>query len=133
MTNELSVLLLTVAWLVRADDTPLHRSWLSTVADRLLAYQLLSGGIKQFFGVGAEAGRCSACPPTSNAAYGGGEQPLMLDGSEPLTDSLYSLNFAIIGLREVRQLALISHASLLRAAATCLLGRLAARTLAAQV
>ena len=100
MTNELSVLLLNLAWLVRPDDSQMHRSWLSDVAYRLLTFQVRSGGIKQFFGTGKEAGHCNACPPGSNAAYGSGEQPLMLDGSEPLTDSLYSLNFALLGLRE---------------------------------
>jgi hypothetical protein len=100
MTNELSTMLLTLAWLVRADDTPLHRSWLDQVASRLLDFQLISGGIKQFFGVGKEAGRCSHCPPASNAEYGDSEEPLMQDGDEPITDALYSLNFALIGLRE---------------------------------
>ena len=69
-------------------------------AGRLLAYQTAHGGIKQFFGAGPEAGKCSACVPASNAAYGDGEAPLMFDGDEPLTDSLYGLNFALIGLRE---------------------------------
>ena len=100
MTNELSTMLLTLAWLVRSDDTPLHREWLATVAGLLLDYQLLSGGIRQFFGVGKEAGKCTHCAPASNAEYATGEQPLMQDGDEPLTDALYSLNFALLGLRE---------------------------------
>lgn len=100
MTNELSTLLLTLSWLVRVEDTALHRSWLSDVAGRLLTFQTATGGIKQFFGTGEEAGKCSSCAPTSNAAYGAGEAPLMFAGSEPLTDCLYGLNFALIGLRE---------------------------------
>jgi len=100
MTNELATLLLTLAWLVRVDGTAEHRAWLDDVAGRLLAYQTAHGGIKQFFGAGPEAGKCSACVPASNAAYGDGEAPLMFDGDEPLTDSLYGLNFALIGLRE---------------------------------
>ena len=100
MTNELGVLLLTAAWLVRVDDTPRQRAWLARVANALLDYQVASGGIKQFFGAGDEAGKCRDCPPTSNAAYGSGEAPLMFDGSEPLTDALYSTNFVLLGLRE---------------------------------
>lgn len=106
VTNELSTLLLTTAWLVRVDNakggehTGQHRAWLREVADRLLTYQTVQGGIKQFFGEGNEAGKCNACPPTSNENYGSGEAPLMFDGSEPITDCLYSLNFAVIGLRE---------------------------------
>ena len=40
MTNELSVMLLTAAWVVRVQDSIEHRQWLSTVADKLLAYQV---------------------------------------------------------------------------------------------
>ena len=100
MTNELATLLLANAWLVRVDDTPEHRAWLDDVATRLLTFQTASGGIKQFFGAGAEAGKCGDCAPASNAAYGAGEAPLMFTGHEPLTDCLYGLNFALIGLRE---------------------------------
>jgi len=108
MTNELSTLLLTVAWLVRIDNASegggehkgQHLGWLDEVVNRLLTYQTVQGGIKQFFGQGNETGRCNDCPPKSNADYGSGEAPLMFDGSEPITDCLYSLNFAVIGLRE---------------------------------
>ena len=62
--------------------------------------QMRDGGIKQFFGSGPEAHKCHHCPPTSNADYGSGEQPLLFTGNEPLTGCLYSLNFALIGLRE---------------------------------
>jgi hypothetical protein len=85
---------------VRTDDSPLHRGWLDEVAGRLLDFQMINGGVKQFFGVGAEAGKCSHCAPSSNADYASDEQPLMQNGDEPLTDALYSLNFALLGLRE---------------------------------
>ena len=62
--------------------------------------QVLSGGIKQFFGSGLETNKCRDCPPRTNDEYGNGEQPLMFAGDEPITDCLYSLNFAAIGLRE---------------------------------
>ena len=101
MTNELSVMLMTAAWLVRVEPTAEHHAWLDKILARLLVHQNEYGGIKQFFGTGKETGRCNACPPNSNADYGNGEAPLLFYGNETITDCLYSLNFALIGLREV--------------------------------
>ena len=100
MSNEQARFLLPLAWLVRADDTPLHRSWLDRMVTDLLASQDASGAIKQEFGRGNESGRCAPCAPSSNNAYGSGEGPIMHDGTEPLADSLYTLSFALAGLRE---------------------------------
>ena len=130
MSNEQARFLLPLAWLVRTDDTPLHRSWLDRLVTDLLASQdPASGAIKQEFGVssdrtsvdlvihgggvlerllcvfvcvqkGNERGRCGPCAPASNAAYGSGEGPIMHDGTEPLSDALYTLSFAVAGLRE---------------------------------
>jgi hypothetical protein len=100
MTNELSLMTTALAWLVRVEDTPRHRAWLERAAGPLLAYQTKSGGIKQFWGAGNESGKFGTAPPRSNAQFGGGESTLMMDGSEPVTDALYSLNFAAIGLLE---------------------------------
>ena len=100
ITNELACFMLPLAWLVRADDTTEHREWLQYVTEMLLSTQTSNGGIKQMFGQGPEAGRCSPCPARDNAAYATGEGPIMFDGSEAITDSLYTINFALAGLRE---------------------------------
>jgi hypothetical protein len=95
------------------------------VEDLLASQDAASGAIKQQFGKGNESGRCSPCAPQSNAAYGektsgsllqpcmiyaacdtlpvlsgSGEGPIMHDGTEPLSDALYTLSFAVTGLRE---------------------------------
>jgi hypothetical protein len=101
MSNEQARFLLPLAWLVRVDDTPLHRSWLDRLVTDLLASQdPASGAIKQEFGKGNESGRCGPCAPATNAEYGSGEGPIMHDGTEPLSDALYTLSFAAAGLRE---------------------------------
>ena len=101
LTNEQARFLLPLAWLVRVQDTAEHRGWLDRlVTDLLVSQDRLSGAIKQEFGTGKEAGRCGPCAPASNAAYGSGEGPIMHDGTEPLSDALYTLSFAIAGLRE---------------------------------
>lgn len=101
MSNEQARFLLPLAWLVRVEDTPEHRSWLDRLVRDLLASQdPASGAIKQEFGKGNESWRCSPCAPGSNAEYGSGEGPIMHDGTEPLSDALYTLSFAVAGLRE---------------------------------
>jgi hypothetical protein len=60
-----------------------------------------TGAIKQMFGTGKEAGKCSPCAPSSNEAYGNGEGPILdHTGAQPISDSLYTLSFALAGLRE---------------------------------
>ena len=110
MSNEQARFLLPLAWLVRVDDTPLHRNWLDWMVRDLLASQdAKTGAIKQEFGRGNESGRCSPCAPSSNSAYGSGEGPIMHDGEEPLADSLYTLPFALAGLREAFGATQLEH------------------------
>ena len=93
-------MLLPLAWLVRVRDTPQHREWLSTIADDLLRSQQTCGAIReQICDVGW---RCTdtSNTPTSNAAYGHGEAPLQQGNTDPVTDALYTINFAALGLRE---------------------------------
>ncbi len=85
--------LLPLAWLVRVEDTPEHRRWLRTVAHDLLAAQDACGAICEMLG-----GAKHAVP--SNAKYGTGEVTLLQRNGEPLCDSLYTCNFALIGLHE---------------------------------
>jgi hypothetical protein len=83
-------MLLPLAWLVRADDTPEHRAYLDTVAQYVIDHQDPSGAIGQIPGhvVG------------TNGGYGTGECAIVHQAGDPATDALYSINFAFIGMHE---------------------------------
>ena len=83
-------MLLPLAWLVRADDTPEHRGWLDTVAQYVIANQDASGAIGQIPGHVV----------SSNDGYGTGECAIVHEAGDPATDALYSINFAFIGMHE---------------------------------
>lgn len=83
-------MLLPLAWLVRADDTPEHRRWLDTIASYVIDLQDSSGAIPQVPG-SVVAG---------NDGYGTGECALSHKAGDPVTDALYSINFAFIGMHE---------------------------------
>jgi hypothetical protein len=95
--QERARMLLPLSWLVRVEDTPEHRRWLATIARDLLALQDASGAIREEIG---SAGRGRYGPPKSNAAYGTAEAPLIQTNGDPLTDLLYTSNFAFLGLHE---------------------------------
>ena len=96
-TIERARMLLPLAWLVRVDDTPQHRKWLAAMADKLIAAQDASGGIREEFGTLTDGGFGA---PQSNEAYGTGETPIIQQNGDPLADMLYSCNFAFIGFHE---------------------------------
>ena len=81
-------------------DTPQHRQWLYRVADDLLRSQQPCGAIREQI---CDTGwRCTdkSNTPRSNGAYGRGEAPLQQTNTDPVTDALYTINFAALGLRE---------------------------------
>jgi len=83
-------MLLPLAWLVRADDTPEHRQWIETVAGYVLKLQDPSGAIPQI----------PDSIVASNDGYGTGECAITHEAGDPATDALYSINFAFIGMHE---------------------------------
>jgi hypothetical protein len=96
-------IILPLAFLVRANDTALHRQWLTTAIDGLLTRQHCEGtwcAYKEELSHPGWGGSTAA--PTSNAAYGTGEAPLNQENDDPVTDFLYTSNFALLGLHEVR-------------------------------
>jgi len=95
--QERAKILLPLAWLVRIEDTPLHRKWLRIMADDLLARQDECGAIPEEIG---EAGKGGFPPPESNEAYGTSETPLIQTNKDKASDLLYTLDFAFIGLHE---------------------------------
>ncbi|MEA2707952.1 MAG: hypothetical protein QOF78_553 [Phycisphaerales bacterium] len=94
---ERSRMLLCLAWLVRVDDRPEHRAWLTTIATDLLAAQHESGAIADRL---ANAGGGHYQIPRSNEAYGTSETPLIQKNGDPVSDQLYATGFALLGLHE---------------------------------
>ena len=78
---ERAHMLLCLAWLVRADDTPEHREWLGRVANDLLKWQSPSGAIYEIV---ADTGGGHYQIPQSNEAYGTTETPLIQNNGDPL-------------------------------------------------
>lgn len=90
-------MILPLAWLVRVDNTPLHRKWLNEMVTDLLKYQAPCGAIPEELGPLANG---LYPPPKSNPAYGTKEAPLIFKNGEPVADMLYTDNFAFFALNE---------------------------------
>ncbi len=95
--QERARMLLPLAWLVRIDDTPKHRRWLRRLAEELLRRQDACGAIGEEVG---SPGLGAYGPPKTNAEYGTTEAPLIQQNGDPLSDLLYTTNFAFVGLHE---------------------------------
>ena len=95
--QERARMLLPLAWLVRIEDSAEHREWLKRVATDLLAAQDASGAIREEIGT---AGKGDYGPPKSNDEYGTKEAALIQQNGDPLSDLLYTTNFAFLGLHE---------------------------------
>jgi hypothetical protein len=93
---ERAHMLLSLAWLVRIEDTAEHREWLRRIADDLLKTQQPSGALREQYGGGGGHTRA----PLSNEAYGIGEAPLVQRDGDPVSDQLYTTGFALLGLHE---------------------------------
>ena len=97
LAQEKARILLPLAWLVRVKDTPEHRAWLRTAVDGLVALQEPCGAIREELGI---PGKGMFPPPSSNEQYGGGEASLIQRNGDPVSDLLYTVNFAFLGLHE---------------------------------
>lgn len=95
---ERARMLLCLAWLVRVQDTPEHRGWLTAVAADLLKSQQPSGALRERIVGIRDGGHYSV--PVSNEAYGTTETPLQQSPDDPVTDQLYTTGFALLGLHE---------------------------------
>ena len=113
ITMQRARMLLPLAWLVRANDTATHRDWLFRVADGLLARQdAATGAIREEV---SAPGWAAAARTPNNDDYGTFEAPLNQDNSDPVSDLLYTSNFAMLGLHEAA--AATGNATLSAAAA----------------
>ncbi len=97
LAQERARIILPLAWLVRVEDTPEHRAWLRKAMDGLLSLQEPCGAIREELGL---PGKGMFPPPGSNAAYGHGEASLIQHNGDPVSDLLYTVNFALLGIHE---------------------------------
>jgi hypothetical protein len=97
LAQEIARMILPLAWLVRVKDTPEHREWLKKAVDGLLALQQPCGAIREELGL---PGKGMFPPPESNSNYGEHEAPLIQENGDPVSDLLYTTNFALLGLHE---------------------------------
>ncbi|NQT41399.1 MAG: discoidin domain-containing protein [Planctomycetes bacterium] len=97
LAQEKARIVLPLAWLVRAKDTPENRAMLRQAVDGLLALQDESGAIREELGL---PGKGVYPPPGSNAAYGTNEASLIAKNGDPVADLLYTTNFAFLALHE---------------------------------
>ncbi|MFA6816865.1 MAG: hypothetical protein WCS73_11290 [Lentisphaeria bacterium] len=97
ITQEYARLILPLAFLVEIKDTPEHRNWLNIVIEKLLENGTECGAIHEKMG-DLQKGQYPA--PSSNIKYGSTEAPLIQTNGDPVSDLLYTVNFAFIGLYE---------------------------------
>jgi hypothetical protein len=93
---ERSRMLLCLAWLVRVQDTPEHRAWLTAIASDLLDAQQSCGAIQERRRGNGDVFQI----PRSNEAYGTSETPLIQNVGDPASDQLYTTGFALFSLHE---------------------------------
>lgn len=96
LQQERARMLLPLAWLVRVSDDPLHHSWLEQIAVDLLEHQQPCGALREVL---AE-GNGKYGPPKRHEDYGTQEAALLQCDGDPVSDLLYTCNFAFLGLHE---------------------------------
>lgn len=94
--QERARMILPLAWLVRVDDTPEHRKWLDIMVNKLLDNQMACGAIVEELG----DNRLGLYGKSTNKDYGTREATLIFRNGDPISDMLYTSNFAIFSLNE---------------------------------
>lgn len=97
ISQEFARLLLPLAMLVRCEDTPEHRKWLSMTADALIELMTDDGALRESLGK-RELGHFP--PPDANEKYGKKEASLIQQEGDTGCDTLYTTGFALLGLHE---------------------------------
>jgi len=95
--QERARMLLPLSWLVRVEDTIEHREWLVKIAGDMIKGQDSCGAIREELG---DLSRGSYPPPRSNEEYGTNEASLISQNGDPVSDLLYTTNFAFLALHE---------------------------------
>ncbi len=97
LAQEMARMILPLAWLVRVEDTREHRDMLDRAIAPLLELQDECGAIRELLG-NPENGKYP--PPRSNEEYGTNEASLIAENGDRVSDLLYTVNFAFLGLHE---------------------------------
>lgn len=97
LSQEKARMILPLSWLIRISDNPKNRDYLNTVISDIMKLQDESGAIREEIG-DIKMGRYP--PPLTNEAYGTNEASLIAQNGDPVTDLLYTVNFALLGLHE---------------------------------
>lgn len=97
LAQERARMILPLSWLVRVEATEENREMLFRVVNDFLELQASCGAIREELG-SIEMGRYP--PPQSNEAYGTTEASLIAQNGDPVSDLLYTTNFAFLGLHE---------------------------------
>ncbi|MBN1143362.1 MAG: hypothetical protein JXA72_03025, partial [Bacteroidales bacterium] len=97
LAQERARMILPLAWLVRVSDTRENREMLFAVVTDFLKLQDECGAIREELGDIAQG---KYPPPQSNEEYGITEASLIAQNGDPVSDLLYTTNFAFLGLHE---------------------------------
>ena len=98
--QERAKMILPLAWLVRLEPTEEHIGWLDLMITDMMLYQDDETGALRD-AVAEEGYGIIGLPPfTKNSDYGGAEAPVIQNNGDPCSDSLYTANFAMLGLNE---------------------------------
>lgn len=97
LAQERARMILPLSWLLRVENSEENRAMLLAVVNDFLKLQDECGAIREELG-SIEMGRYP--PPQSNEAYGTTEASLIAQNGDPVSDLLYTTNFAFLGLHE---------------------------------
>ena len=100
MQMDRARMVLPLAWLVRVEDTPEHRSWLRNVVDDMTQDPITGTIPERIEAEVSNYGKGHYKSPKSNEEYGTTESTIIQNDGDPCCDLLYAVNFAFIGLHE---------------------------------
>lgn len=98
--QERAKMILPLAWLVRIEPTAEHIGWLDLMISDMMAYQDEDTGALRDAVADDGYGKVSLPPFSTNSAYGQAEAAVIQNNGDPCSDSLYTTNFAVLGLNE---------------------------------
>lgn len=97
LSQEKARMILPLSWLLRVENTDENKNLLIKVANDVIDLQDISGAIREELG---DLKKGKYPPPLSNKDYGTNEASLIAKNGDPVTDLLYTVNFALLGLHE---------------------------------
>lgn len=93
-------MILPLAWLLRIEDTPRHRSWLHMIVNDMNQDYPAGAIPERIEQATTKYGTGHYKRPLSNEAYGTTESSVIQNDGDPCCDLLYTVNFAFVGLHE---------------------------------